>query len=215
MITVERITLAGKYVDSLGKCLYKSELQATERIVASASCYAVTLQHHHATVWLIDGNLYASALALLRIMYDAYIRGLWLNLCAEDNEIQKFLENTNWEPPKTSELIKKIEAKLNNNSAQIDENELSDFLSNVKKQKWRVMCDYTHTGGLQIQRWLTPESIEPHYPSEEMEEVLKFAELIGSLAALALATLTNNEQLCYQVSKIKEEHDLALLKLSN
>ena len=57
------------------------------------------------------------------------------------------------------------------------------------------MCAYTHTGGLHVQRWITAESIEPSYSSEEIAEVLFFAELIGTLAVLGFATLRNDDRL--------------------
>ena len=35
-----------------------------------------------------------------------------------------------------------------------------------------------------MQRWNTPEGIEPNYDEDELKEVLSFAETIGSLAAM-------------------------------
>ena len=55
------------------------------------------------------------------------------------------------------------------------------------------MCAYTHSGGLQIQRWQTEDSVKPNYKSDEIEEVLAFANLIASLSAIELIGLSGSE----------------------
>lgn len=67
------------------------------------------------------------------------------------------------------------------------------------------MCAYTHTGGLHIQRWSKDNSIEPNYSDEEVKEVLWFAEMVGSLAVVGIASLANKEQIANEVLlKFKE-----------
>jgi hypothetical protein len=61
------------------------------------------------------------------------------------------------------------------------------------------MCDYTHTGGLHVQRWNTSDAIEPNYDDAEILEVLKFAELIGSLSVIGLAQLAGDDELGIRV----------------
>lgn len=63
------------------------------------------------------------------------------------------------------------------------------------------MCEYTHTGGLQVQRWNTSEGIEPHYLFDEIKEVLRFAEIIAALSVFGMARIINDEKLAEQVTQ--------------
>lgn len=68
-------------------------------------------------------------------------------------------------------------------------------LSQIKEKTWKTMCAYTHTGGLQVQRWNTEGGIEANYSHGEVLEVLKFAEIIASLSVVGVARLANDEAL--------------------
>ena len=57
------------------------------------------------------------------------------------------------------------------------------------------MCEFTHAGGLHVQRWITEDSIEASYTQVEIQEVLTFAQAIGTLAALGVAGLAADEKL--------------------
>lgn len=40
----------------------------------------------------LEKHLYASSYALMRIAFDAYVRGMWLANCATEEQVQKFLK---------------------------------------------------------------------------------------------------------------------------
>jgi hypothetical protein len=177
-----------EYLNWLGEAIHECNLPATNRARAAAGCLAVAQDHHHAVVVLLDHQRYASSFALIRVAFEAYIRGEWLAMCASDNEIKSFIQGK--EPPKLGTLLRNLE--------QTDAfNEL--VLSHIKRNAWNTMCAYTHTGGLQIQRWNTPEGIEPAYDEAELREVLEFAEAIGSLAVVGVAWLAKDMQIAEKV----------------
>jgi hypothetical protein len=72
-------------------------------------------------------------------------------------------------------------------------------LSSIKARRWRAMCDYTHTGGLHVQRWNTPDAIEANYDDAEILEVLFFAEIVGSLSVLGFAQHAGDAELSLRV----------------
>lgn len=77
--------------------------------------------------------------------------------------------------------------------------------SQIKKQGWSVMCAYTHTDGLQVQRWNTSEAVEPNFVFEEILETFELAELFGAMSALGIAELACNEELALRIDdKFKE-----------
>lgn len=130
----------------------------------------------------------------MRSEFEAYIRGQWLAHCATDVEVEKYLQG--WEPPRMNDLLSAVE-KESGFSERI--------LSRVKAQAWTTMCAFTHAGGLHIQRWNTPESIEPNYSDEEVLEVLVFAEGFGAMAVLGFAELASDEPLALRIlEKVKD-----------
>lgn len=52
------------------------------------SCLHVALEHSQAIVGVIQEGLYASALALNRMMVEAFFRGCWLKYAAHDAHVE-------------------------------------------------------------------------------------------------------------------------------
>jgi hypothetical protein len=199
-IDPSRIALAATFINALQRAVHEREMPADLRVRASAPCFGVAMDHHHAIVVLLERGLYATAAALVRVAFDAYCRGQWLAHCATDPQRDQFLADK--DPfPKFSDLLADIEAR--------PEFALGT-LSKIKGKSWGAMCSYTHTGGLQVQRWITAESIEPNYPTEELLEVLWFAEFVGQMAAIGFAELAGSDEMARQVWAAFEAHQAAL-----
>jgi len=158
------------------------------RTRVAGSCYAIAQDHHRAIVLLLEHRLYASSMSLLRVAFEAYVRGQWLSLCASEAEIKQYIRG--WEPPKIDKLLNDVE----NTPAFIEK-----VLSRVKSQTWKSMCAFTHTGGLHIQRWNSVAGIEPNYSTEEILEVLAFAEFVGTMSALGVAALADDAALARHI----------------
>jgi hypothetical protein len=196
MVTPERIREAGEFVEWLRQSVHEQSLPANDRVRAAGSCYAIAQDHHHAIVFLIENRLYASSFALMRLAFEAYVRGIWISLCATDTQINKFLTKPNWEPPKINELLSDVE-KTHGFEDKI--------LSYLKNHSWKALCSYTHTGGLHIQRWNTSGGIEPNYLPAEVESILRLSELVGAMSVIGIAELGNKDELAFQVlNKIQE-----------
>lgn len=187
MLTTEKLERAGSYVEQLRQSVHELDLPSTNRTRAAGSCFAIAQDHHHAIVLLIEERLFASSFALLRIEFEAYIRGEWLSQCASDLIVDAFLRGK--EPPKVDCLLAELEMVESFNEK---------VLSQIKQQTWKSMCAYTHTGGLHVQRWNTEDGIEANYSREEVLEVLKFAEIIASLAVIGVARLASDDELAVQ-----------------
>jgi hypothetical protein len=171
-------------------------LPASLRHRSSAACLSVTQDHQLAITSLIEQGLYSSAFALIRPLFESYVRGLWLAHCASDKELDAFSKGG--EPPGITKLLAAIEA-------------LPSFadgrLSNIKAQSWNAMCEFTHTGSLQVQRWNTESSIEQNYPPEELIEALSFSGAIALLSGIGMATLAANELL--ELKLLERSHQYA------
>lgn len=174
----------------LGKKLDRLVFPANLRNRLSASCFAVVQDHHRAVVLCLQQTpaLHASAFALVRVQYEAYVRGMWLFHCASDLEVEKFSKGA--EPPRISDLIIAIDAASNVEG---------QLLRNLHKGKWRTMCAYAHTGALQVQRWNTGDCIEPNYNLAEIKEVLAFTSMVALLSAMSVTALANNHELAQKI----------------
>lgn len=176
MLTVARIESAEQFGGALNQLVNEVEMHQTERNRAAGASFGIAQDHHHAIVFLIKNTFYSSGCALLRCLIEAYLRGLWLKHCATDAQVANTFAGA--DPPKTMIAeIEKTPAFTNK------------VLSRIKKESWRSLCDFTHTGGLHLQRWQSGDAIEPTFHSEELEECLNAAELFGAMAALELTQM--------------------------
>jgi len=181
MITIEELDQANVFGETLRQAVHERGLPANNRVRAAGSCFSIAQDHHHAIVVLLQHQLYASSFALLRVEFEAYVRGEWLALCATEPEVSAFLNGD--EPPKLGTMLSALEAT---------EGFKSGRLTQIKKGHWNALCGYTHTGGIHVQRWNTSDGIEANYSVEELREVLRFADIIVSLAVLGVLALAND-----------------------
>jgi hypothetical protein len=178
-MTPPRLEAAEKFGAALHHFVNGVEMAATERNRVAGVCFVIAQDHHHAIVFLLQNTFYSSSFALLRCLFEAYLRGLWLKHCASDAQVHDFFDGD--EPPKT------MIAEIENTPAFSD-----GVLSRVKKEAWRTMCAFTHTGGLHLQRWQSEDGIEPRFDDAELEECLNFAELFAAMAAVELVQLSKS-----------------------
>jgi hypothetical protein len=173
---------AEELVAFIATATHEIKMPATLRSRVAAACLGVALDHHHAITILVKSQRFASAFALTRIQFESFLRGSWIAQCATEEQVAKF--SGTWEPQKVDEMIESLEDTPGYDSKTI---------SAIKGLTWKSMNAYTHTGGLQIQRWQTESSVEPQYDTAEIEEVLKFSNLFAALAAVELISICGSE----------------------
>ena len=188
MLSPERIEAAFNHTEWLRAALHDKEISAAPRTRAAVACLGIAQEHHHSIVLLIDHKLNATAYALLCVSLESYVRGVWLALCASDEQVAKFWAGDN--PPGIDAMLEQLER-----TPSFSEK----FLSQIKGEHWGKLCGFTHTGGLQVQRWNTETAIEPSYEPKEVAQVLFFVQLIGSLAVIGVAQIANDDELAQRV----------------
>lgn len=178
-MTPARFEAAEKFGAALHELTNEIEVPRTEKNRAAAASFCIAQDHHAAIVFLMKNTFYSSSLALLRILFEAFLRGIWLKHCATDAQVSAFFRGE--EPPKN--MIAEIE---------FTEAFTGGILSSIKKNTWRTMCDFTHTGGLHLQRWQSQDAVEPEFAEDELEECLNCAEIFGALAGLELVQMSKS-----------------------
>ena len=188
MKIVELIIESEELIQWLDKCIDRIEISSDTRTRIAAGCLDTALEHHKAILLLVSRSLYGSAFALMRLLFEAYIRGIWLHRCASDSDLELF---------KAEKLAKKVLTFIQE-IERIDGFE-KGVLSNVKLKSWSAMNSYTHSGFMQIARRNTESTIEPNYSEDEILEALNFANAMGLLSAIEISLLAGNEPLANSI----------------
>tara|TARA_R100000005_G_scaffold96401_1_gene82989 strand:+ start:4928 stop:5413 length:486 start_codon:yes stop_codon:yes gene_type:complete len=141
------------------------------------------MENHTAIVLLIESKQYASAYSLLRVIYEAFVRGKWISKCATEDFLQ------NYENEKFPKLYKQLQEIKKTDSST------SKVLSNLKDRAIEAMNDYTHIGHRAIGRRFKNSELCPNYDDDEIIEVLNFANAFGYIAALSACDVMDNSEL--------------------
>jgi len=121
---------------------------------------SILIEHHEAVLLLIMREMVGSAFALGRPIVEGMYRALWLNVCATDDELNRFIQND------------EIDLTLMQMAEAIDPaHNAGDFFQQFKKQVWKALNSYTHTGMLQLGRRFTKHEVVNSYGEGEIYEM--------------------------------------------
>jgi hypothetical protein len=188
MVNDALVKSAETLVTRLAQRIEGLKIPAEDRNRIAAGCFHQALEHHEAIVHLVRRNLLGSAMALVRPLFEIYIRGIWLGKCASKDELAAFQKG-------------KIDKSFSDLVAEIEGHEGYNVgvLAKVKKQSWSAMNDFTHGGALQVFRRITSDSITPNYAAEEVAELLNFSGAVGLLSTSEVALLANRQDIAVEL----------------
>ena len=164
-----------------------------ERNRVSGALFDTVLDHANAIIVLIENRIYSSAYALVRPLFEGFVRATWLLNCATDDEIEILVEKDKFKKS-FGEMLECIERKK----------DWPKTLTKAKESAWKAMHSYTHGGLHQISRKIKPSTIEPVIDNEEIDEIICFAELISSLSFSAMMAMSKASGKDNVVEKIME-----------
>jgi hypothetical protein len=155
-----------------------------KRVHLACGAWHVGIEYHQAIVTLVHDGLLAAAMALVRPMLEAFVRGMWLAYAATDAEVDRAGEDHF--PNNVDKLIGDLKK-----AEQVPHEELAV----LKSQWWKRLCSYTHTGYQQIGARLTMGGIGYDYSDAEMVEPLMWADWVALLITSAFAKVAENRSL--------------------
>lgn len=170
-------------------------LRADERHLLAVGCLDVALEHQAAIALLHSSGLPGSTLALLRILVESVVRGLWLLHCASGDQLLEFKSGTLRKEFK--DLIIEFEAKIDQSPG---------VLSGFKGRSWKALNAFTHTGFMQVSRRHTPGRVEANYPEHELAQALDAAGAFGLVAAGQLIAMSDRTDLLPSLSDRMREY---------
>ncbi len=121
--------------------------------------------HYHAMNILIEKKLYNSAFALVRVFFDAIVRGQYAIYICDDAKINEMYSiQKDWQFPKTKEICPALDAHFR-----------IDIFEKTRASSYGMMCDYAHIGQNQIARHFdeSKATIEPNFDDSLMVDTLQ------------------------------------------
>ena len=152
------------------------------RVRITVSFMDIVHSHHRSIIILLKEKLYVSAFALGRSTYEAFVRGVWLDECATEEQIEKFI-NKDCFPGSFEKILSSIEQ---NNET------MGGLLKVIKETDWRAFNSFTHTGFLAIERQNTQSHIEPNYDKDVIERMTYIVDMIALFAGSVVSQLAGN-----------------------
>jgi len=169
-------------------------LPADERSQMAIGCFDVALEHQAAMTLLHSSEHYGSMLALLRVLSESVVRGLWLHECANESELREFKKGRLKKSFDT--LVKDYEERIGTPCG---------VLTGFKLSSWTQMNDFTHTGFLQVSRRHKPGRVEASYPDQDLINALGAAGALGLIAAGQIIAMAGRQDL---IPALKERMSL-------
>ncbi|WP_375738291.1 DUF6988 family protein [Pseudomonas boanensis] len=161
--------------------LHGLRLKSDARSKTAAACFAIAQQHHSSILILLSNRpaLEATAMALLRLLLEATLRGLWVSRCATDEQVDRIATGAKRQVDMAS-VITELGKLFNLKSAR----------SILYDKAYHVLSAYTHTYEQQVQRWICTNDIEPNYQPDEIVCLLERATDAMRLAAEGVRAIT-------------------------
>jgi hypothetical protein len=157
---VEHLNRVGVVIDDAKRLLARYGYPDDLRTVIVIGFIDQMIEHHEAMLLLIRDGKFGSAFALARSVVESMFRGLWINLCATDAQIEDF-ERKDELPLTMSEVARAIDRQYH----------AQGFFEDFKNRAWASLCSYTHTGLLQLGRRFSDHNVQPAYTDAEIFEV--------------------------------------------
>jgi len=128
----EQLTKAENVNGRIGPLL-RSKYNDDRRLTLPLAYLNLSLDHHRAIIALIRAGLYGSAMALVRLVFEAMIRSHWVAKCATDAQVEEVAENDDFRFPKMDDMAKAVDAALSDPN-----DEPLSFFQRAKADAWKA-----------------------------------------------------------------------------
>lgn len=163
--------------------VYMLEHSSDVRDILTKCLAGISFEHSNSIMQLIAINNYTTAIALLRLQYEAVARSMWLHFAAKDTFLDKYaapIDVKNLPPdfPTIKELISEISRGQVKGPAEM--------LQSFKDVSWSGMNSYVHNGFLPIERFMNG------YPEQLLIQIMQSSNALNTMIAMVLARMTGD-----------------------
>lgn len=157
----------------------------SDRAVASKVMCSVSFEHAESAKILIAAGNFTSALGLVRLQYESFVRAMWIYFAASDIAVSKLTSELTHESakraeklPMLSEMLKMLEGK----APKVALDQLLEF----KEYSWKPLSSFIHGGIHAINR----HSLG--YPEPLLIQALKASNGISIMVGMFLIILSHD-----------------------
>lgn len=178
--------------------VYLIEHDNVIRDLLTKSLAGIAFEHSNSIMLLMRTNNYTTAVALLRLQYEAVARGMWLHFSAKDNFLNKYVGTIDIKKlppdfPTITEMISEI--------AKGQVQGPAEMLQSFKDATWSGMNSYVHNGFLPIERFLNG------YPDKLLVQIMQSSNALNIMIAMVLARISGDYSLIRLVKQLQIDYE--------
>ena len=149
------------------------KVKNSDRYTLSVMLHDVVFDNQRAIFDLVKLENYGAASALLRVLFEAHVKGIWLYSCATDKQVSQFKKDrvkSEIEPKKSiqfQEMVSDIESKMPH---------LNGSLNKFKDNHWKGLNSLTHSGIMQFSYEFNNGVMTKKFSKEYSKMLLDFSE---------------------------------------
>jgi hypothetical protein len=144
---------------------------------------SVAFEHAESVKVLLASGNFTSAVGLVRLQYESFVRAMWLFFAASDSKISNLMADLTQDSARKAErlpMLSEMLKKLNGKAPKVAMDQLFEF----KEYHWKPLSSFIHGGMHAINR----HSIG--YPTPLLFQVLKTSNGLSVLVGMLLVILS-------------------------
>jgi hypothetical protein len=145
----------------------------------------------------MEDQLYASAMALVRPIFEAMIKAHWVSKCASRAQVDEVAESDNAKVPKMHEMVDAVDRAFSDPN-----DEPLTFFRRAKTDAWQAMNSYTHSGFRQLIAQFSGDRIEAKYAEEDLIDGVNAATASVLMLGYLIAASTRQEVAAAEIMEL-------------
>lgn len=149
------------------------KIHTSDRVMMSIMLHDVVFDNQKAIFDLVFLGHTRPASALLRVIFEAHVKGVWLYSCATEEQVFQFKQDRvkSISNPKRditiNEIVSAIETRMPH---------LNGTLSGFKERYWKGLNCLTHSGTMQFSYEFIDDEMKGQYSSDYSKSLLDFSD---------------------------------------
>jgi len=175
----------------------------SDRLKASRTACSIAFEHSESAKILLAAGNFTSAVALVRLQYEALVRAMWLLYAAPEQAVSKLMAELTAESAAKansmimlSEMLVALEGKA--------PAEAVAMLKEFKEYSWKPLSSFVHGGIHAISRH------SKGYPRPLMIQLLKISNGVSAMAGMLLVILSGDKSQSGKISSIQKKFQICL-----
>lgn len=174
-----------------------------KRIKSGRILCCVSIEHAQSLKALVALGNFTSAVGLLRLQYEALVRGMWVTYSATDEWVEKLSDELTADSAKRANKLPLLSEMLGPLEGKAPSEALA-MLHEFKEYSWKPLSSFVH-GGI--------HAIHRHgkgYPEPLLEQVIRASNGVSVMTGMLIVILSNNPVLKGVIPTIQREYGACL-----